>query len=350
MRLFGILFVVLIVSLTLLSQDWPDQEKTDNRDRIVFYNVENLFDIYNDSLTNDDEFTPEGERRWNNYRFYKKLNNLSKVIISIGEWDPPAVIGLCEIENRFVLNKLIYETPLKSFDFKIIHLESPDRRGIDVAMLYRKSKFEPLFYFPVRINFPGDTLSKTRDILYVKGIFSGIDTAHLFINHWPSRYGGYEDSKTKRLFVASVLRNKVDSVFRSEANPNIIIMGDFNDEPWDESIADGLKAKTDTALLSPDHLICLMGFAKKDGSTGTNKFQSEWSIIDQFIVSGNLFTGDNPMKVSEEGGRIYRESFLLEKDETNLGFRLNRTYVGPVYHGGFSDHLPVYLDLILRHR
>ncbi len=240
------LFLVMLIPVIVWSQNLQNSGNTENRDRIMFYNVENLFDIYNDSLTNDDEFTPEGERRWNNYRFYKKLNNLSKVIISIGEWDPPAVVGLCEIENRFVLNKLIYETPLKNFDYKIIHSESPDRRGIDVALLYRKSKFEPLFYYPVRINFPGDTLSKTRDILYVKGVFSGIDTAHLFINHWPSRYGGYEDSKTKRLFVASVLRNKIDSIFFTEMNPGIIIMGDFNDEPWDESIADGLKAKRDT--------------------------------------------------------------------------------------------------------
>ena len=197
----------------------------------MFYNVENLFDVFNDSLTNDDEFTPEGERHWNNYKFYKKLNNLSKVIIGIGEWNPPSVIGFCEIENRFVLNKLIYETPLKNFDYKIIHSDSPDRRGIDVAFLYRQSKFEPFLLLPVPIHFPDNPESKTRDILYVKGILNKTDTIHFFVNHWPSRYGGYEDSKPRRMCVASVLRSKVDSILSVNHHPNIIIMGDFNDEP-----------------------------------------------------------------------------------------------------------------------
>ena len=236
-KLIRFLFPILLISVSGWSQDFQQLENTENRDRIVFYNVENLFDVYNDSLTNDDEFTPEGERNWNNYKFYKKLNNLSKVIISIGEWNPPSVIGFCEIENRFVLNKLIYETPLKSIDYKIIHAESPDRRGIDVAFLYRESRFVPLFYSPIPINFPDDTLSKTRDILYVKGVLAEADTVHFFVNHWPSRYGGYEDSKPRRIFVASVLRSKVDSILSVNRDPNIIIMGDFNDEPWDESIS-----------------------------------------------------------------------------------------------------------------
>jgi hypothetical protein len=346
MRLYGLLFLVLIIQQVLWSQELQSSGNPVYRDRIVFYNVENLFDVFNDSLTNDDEYTPEGDRHWNNHKFYKKLNNLSKVIISIGEWNPPSVIGLCEIENRFVLNKLIYETPLKSFDYKIIHAESPDRRGIDVAFLYRKSRFNPLFYSPIPINFPDDTLSKTRDILYVKGVLAETDTVHFFVNHWPSRYGGYEDSKPRRMFVASVLRSKVDSILSVNYNPNIIIMGDFNDEPGDESIRVVLRAKSDTFGLKKNELVDLMGLIKKNNMIGTNKFQSEWSVIDQFICTGNLLTGKNGLKVAGEGASIYDASFLLEKDETNLGFRLNRTYIGPIYHGGFSDHLPIYLDLI----
>jgi hypothetical protein len=319
-----------------------------NRDRIVFYNTENLFDVYNDSLTNDDEFTPEGDRNWNNYKFYKKLNNLSKVIISIGEWNAPSVIGFCEIENRFVLNKLIYETPLKSFDYKIIHFESPDRRGIDVALLYRQSRFEPLFYYPIPINFPDNPESKTRDILYVKGILAATDTVHFFVNHWPSRYGGYEDSKPRRMYVASVLRGKVDSILNAVQNPNIIIMGDFNDEPWDESISAGLLAKSDTTALKENDLVDLMGLLKRSQSVGTNKYQAEWSVIDQFIVSGNLMDNNHSLHVSSEGARIFQEAFLLEEDKTHLGFKLNRTYVGPVYHGGFSDHLPIFIEIIYR--
>lgn len=348
MRLFELLFLIWVVPQIAWSQDIQQLANTEKRDRIMFYNTENLFDVYNDSLTNDDEFTPEGDRKWNNYKFYKKLNNLSKVIISIGEWNPPSIIGLCEVENRFVLNKLIYETPLKSFDYKIIHAESPDRRGIDVAMLYRQSRFEPIYFHPISINFPDNPESKTRDILYVKGIAGGTDTLHLFVNHWPSRYGGYEDSKPRRMFVASVLRHKVDSIYAAVTNPNIVIMGDFNDEPWDESIRIGLRAKSDTLGLKKDELVSLMGLPGKNPAVGSNKYQSEWSVIDQFIVSGNLLIEKNSMHVSSEGARIYQASFLLEEDETHLGYKLNRTYTGPVYHGGFSDHLPIHVDLLAK--
>jgi len=350
LKLRGLLFLIQFLSTVIEGQDIQNQSGFAYKDRILFYNVENLFDVFNDSLTNDDEFTPEGERHWNNYRFYKKLNNLSKVIIGIGEWNPPSVIGFCEVENRFVLNKLIYETPLKNFDYKIIHFESPDRRGIDIAMLYRQSRFEPVYYCPVPIQFPDNPESKTRDILYVKGLLGGRDTVHFFVNHWPSRYGGYEASKPRRIFVASVLRHKVDSINAAVSNPNIIIMGDFNDEPGDESIRIELKARSDTAMLTSVELVNLMGLLKKNLSIGTNKYKAEWSMIDQFIVSGNLLHGINPIQVSKEGARIFQSSFLLEEDETHLGYKLNRTYIGPVYHGGFSDHLPVYLDIISQRR
>ncbi len=166
--------------------------------RVMFYNVENLFDTKDDSLTSDEEFLPDGDRHWNTNKFYKKLNNIYKVILGVGEWNPPAIVALCEIENRFVLNQLVYQTPLKKFDYKVVHFESPDRRGIDVAMLYRKELFHVDTAFPIQINFPFDENSKTRDILYVKGSFDKKDTIHFFINHWPSRYGGYMQTKPKR--------------------------------------------------------------------------------------------------------------------------------------------------------
>jgi hypothetical protein len=330
------------------SKDF-NQSMLFQKERIMFYNVENLFDVFNDSLTNDDEFTPEGERHWNNTKFYKKLNNISKVIVSIGEWDPPAIVGFSEVENRFVLNKLIYDTPLKKFDYNIIHIGSPDRRGIDVAMLYRESRFDPVAYSPIRINFPDDSLYKTRDILYVKGVLAQTDTVHFFVNHWPSRYGGYEDSKPRRIFVASVLKHKVDSLCSILQHPNIIIMGDFNDEPWDESIHSGLSALTDTMGMKTNDLVCLMAGFNKTHVIGTNKYKENWGVIDQFIVSGNLLNGENKIHISPEGAQIYQEPFLLEKDDMNLGLRPNRTYIGPVYHGGFSDHLPIYMDINISH-
>ncbi len=322
------------------------QAQETNSERIVFYNVENLFDTENDSIKNDEEFLPDGPKNWNNYRFYDKLNNIYRVILSIGEWDPPAIVGLCEIENRFVLNQLVYQTPLKRFDYKIIHFESPDRRGIDVALIYRYHKFEPLSSETIQIDFPFNSYSKTRDILYVKGVFFEIDTVHLFINHWPSRWGGYLKTKPKREYVASQLKSKVDSLFSTDKNPNIIIMGDFNDEPWDESIKNVLDAKMDTTGNGKKYLINLMAKYEKDWLTGTSKYKEDWNIIDQFIISGNLISGHNIIQISNEGAQIHNVDFLLEEDKTHGGEKPFRTFVGYKYNGGYSDHLPIYIDII----
>lgn len=317
-----------------------------NTSRIVFYNVENLFDIYNDSLKRDDEFTPEGERHWNNTRFYKKLNNIYRVIIGIGEWNPPVIVGLCEVENRFVLNKLVYQTPLKTFDYKIIHEESPDWRGIDVAMIYRTSGFTPLEHRTIGISFPFDTASRTRDILHVKGVLQGSDTVHIFVNHWPSRYGGFLVTKPKREFVATVLRKQVDSLFLAEKKPNIIIMGDFNDEPLDESLQNILMARFDTTNLSEKDLFNLMSLYPKNRDGGTSKYQENWSIIDQFIVSSNLITGNQNFQISNQQAQIFNPDYLLEDDFKHLGKKPFRTYLGFSYNNGYSDHLPIYMDLI----
>ncbi len=348
-QLVGLMICIflIIISCTNLGQQHSDVfQDPDNRDRIVFYNVENLFDVFNDTLKNDDEFTPEGERRWNNNKFYKKLNNIYRVIIGVGEWNPPVIVGLCEVENRFVLNKLVYQTPLKTFDYKIIHDESPDRRGIDVAMIYRTSGFAPIEYKTIGIRFPFDTASRTRDILYVKGVLSGIDTIHLFVNHWPSRYGGYLVTKPKREFVASVLRKQIDSLFKVESNPNIIIMGDFNDEPWDESLENVLNARLDTTGLQSNNLYNLMSVFQKDWDGGTSKYQEDWNTIDQFILSANLVNGKQKLQVSPKGAQIYNPEFLLEDDFKHLGKKPYRTYVGFSYNYGYSDHLPIYIDLI----
>ena len=339
---------VLCLSYSCLSGQDQSSKQSNNQDfnRIVFYNVENLFDIYDDSLKRDDEFTTDGERNWNNQRFYKKLNNIYRVIVGVGEWNPPVIVGLCEIENRFVLNKLVYQTPLKTFDYKIIHEESPDRRGIDVALLYRSSGFTPIVHQAIGIRFPFDTTSRTRDILYVKGLLANSDTVHIFVNHWPSRYGGYLKTKPKREFVASVLRKQVDSLFFSDPNPNIIIMGDFNDEPWDESLKNELKAKLDTTDLQKNDVSNLMRVYQNRKDGGTSKYQESWSIIDQFIVSSNLISGKQRLQVLNEQAQIYNPGFLLEDDFKHLGKKPYRTYIGFSYNNGFSDHLPIYIDLI----
>ncbi len=158
--------------------------------RVLFWNVENLFDYHDDTTTRDEEFTNAGAMHWSYTKLRKKLADVGKTILAAGTWSPPGIIGFCEIENRYVLNKLIYDSPLKPFHYRIIHRDSPDRRGIDVALLYRETIFTPSYSEWIFIRFPFDTAVKTRDILYVKGALLNTDTLHLFVNHWPSRSGG----------------------------------------------------------------------------------------------------------------------------------------------------------------
>jgi hypothetical protein len=313
--------------------------------RIVFYNVENLYDPYNDSLTLDEEFTASGVRRWSYSRFQQKLNQLSKTIIAIGEREPPAIVGMCEVENKYVLNKLIYQTPLRKFSYKVIHKDSPDLRGVDVALIYRPDKFKVILWHSIHIQFPFDTTAQTREILMVKGeIFWG-DTIILFVNHWPSRRGGYLESQPKRNFVAGELRSVTDSIFRNDIHPNIIIMGDFNDEPDNISLSKVLSARPISDNAGKDDLINLMYKRKKSWHEGTLKYQGQWSVFDQFIVSGNLVQTDKDEKILHAEAHIFTADFLVENDEKYLGRKLKRTYAGPRYLGGFSDHLPIYLDL-----
>lgn len=315
--------------------------------RIVFYNVENLFDIFDDSIKNDDEFTPEGFKAWNQFKYFKKINNIYKTLISVGGWEPPGIIGLCEVENRNVLDQLIDHTPLFKYKYEVVHIESPDYRGIDVALLFRPVKFRLISYEAITVNFPFNKDYKTRDILYVKGIVLEKETIHIFINHWPSRYGGYLATKPKREQAATVLRSKVDSLIKSDSLAKIIIIGDFNDEPNNESITDFLKAKSDTSNLAPSDLFNLMPELHKASQIGSHKYRGNWSFLDQIIISASLLQNKKGLHLSRDNAQVFKAGFLLEEDPVYLGNKPFRTYSGPRYLGGFSDHLPVYIDLIL---
>lgn len=316
--------------------------------RIVFYNLENLFDTKNDSAIRDDEFTPDGVRAWNYFKFQKKLINTYKTIIAIGEFDPPAVIGVCEIENRVVLQQLTQETPLKKFNYKIIHRDSPDRRGIDVALLYRPSKFQPLFIKTIQINFPFDTLSRTRDILYVKGLALNSDTLHLFINHWASRYGGYMPTKRKREYIARHLRSTTDSILNKNSKASIVVTGDFNDEPWDESLRLLTKNKQTSSGDGNNGLVNLLEKKVRYKNSGTIKWREYWQLFDQFLISFPLLNQNNKIFTRHDMAQIFDAEFLLEEDTRYFGQKPFRTYSGYRYLGGFSDHLPIYLDLIIK--
>jgi hypothetical protein len=314
--------------------------------RIIFWNVENFYDPYDDTTKLDDEFTSGGAKHWNYSKFSVKLNHVSKTILAAGGWEAPAIACMCEVENRYVLNKLIYETPLKPWHYKIVHHDSPDLRGVDVAMLYRPAVFTLVSQKSIAIRFPFDTISQTREILMVKGVLFKSDTLTLFINHWPSRRGGYLASQPRRNYVASVLRHLVDSVLRTNEKTNILIMGDFNDEPTNESLFQILRAKTDTVKPDAKDLFNLMGIRNKQHPEGTLKFRNQWSTFDQIIVSGILIKGLAGLKAGPQNAGIFHPSFLLEEDNTYFGKKLYRTYSGPGYHGGFSDHLPVMVEIM----
>ena len=329
----------------LASESFESEARGNGRFRIAFYNVENLFDYFDDSTTIDEEFLPRGERYWTKKRYLEKQSRLAKTLMAVGGWEPPALIGLCEIENRYVLNTLTNFTALKAAGYEIIHQDSPDRRGIDVAALYRPDKFKLLDYHAYRLVFPFDTASKTRDILHVIGELPNRDTLHFFVNHWPSKYGGEFETKPKRLYAAQFIRSKVDSILKVAPNTSIVITGDLNDEPDEESIVAGLKIQTEKAALKNNDLYNLMYDIRY--LTGTHSFQNKWSVLDQFIVNGHLMNTTSTTHVHSQSAQIFDMPFLIMEGSTGTN-RPFRTYQGPKYIGGYSDHLPVLMDLILK--
>ncbi|MCL2168091.1 MAG: endonuclease [Lentimicrobiaceae bacterium] len=308
---------------------------------IVFYNVENLFDTEKNPTKNDEAFTSSGFYHWTNKRFYKKINDIAKVFLSINGWETPDLIGMAEIENVTVLNKLCYNTGLKAYHYSYIHYDSPDARGIGVALLYKSDIITIIDSYPIPIVFPFETSSKNRDILYAKALVAE-DTLHLFVNHWTSRFGGYGATIPKRNYYAQALRKQVDSLLLLNKNANIVIMGDLNDYPTDESITKYLQAKEYKDENSSGTLFNLM-LPLTENNRGTHKTEEFWGCLDQFIVSQSLLNHQNGLQIENKKAVIFDAPFLLTVDEKYGGVKTFRTYLGPKYLGGYSDHLPIKL-------
>ena len=307
---------------------------------ISFYNVENLFDTRDDPRKQDNTFTPEGKHHWSKFRFFNKLSSLSQVIRSIGQGmhKVPDIIGLAEVENRYVLEQLIRQDALVKYDYKIIHKDSPDRRGIDVALLYRKSAFDLITYCTIPIISPK---VKTRDILYVVGVMrqSG-DTLHTFVNHFPSRWGGKRQSESKRVFVATKLKEEVSWCFKKYPKAKIAIIGDFNDTPEDVSVRKVLGAvplKEDEEGVA--FFDSLVNISRDKKILGSYIYRGKWQQLDQIIISDHLLRAYDI--------RFYNVSFpmLFDYDKRKSLKAIRRTYKGFRYLGGVSDHLPVCLRL-----
>lgn len=344
-------FVFLLIGCKS-TKDTDQARKTYNPEnvnsdfRIMFYNVENLFDTENDPYKNDDEFTPDTGRYWTKTRYNEKLRNIYKVIVAVGGWDLPQIVGLSEVENLKVLKDLINYTPLYKSDYKIIHYNSPDARGIDVALLYRENYFSVISHKPIPVVWPKHIgTGTTRDILYVCGVTNLEDTLHVFVNHWPSRWGGQIETEEKRMHVAKLLKHSTDSIFKINKTANIVVMGDLNDHPTDRSLTESLQAQTNFDKIKSNKLYNLSYYLQVEKKLGTHKHQDQWGIIDQIIVSGALLSGEGKIYTTLDDAHVFNEDFLLETDQKFTGKKVKRTYIGFKYHGGYSDHLPTYVDL-----
>lgn len=317
------LYLGLVIHFTSIAQNAGAQKSI-----IGFYNVENLFDTLDDPNTIDEEFLPEGKNQWTNERYSIKLQNIGKVIASI----KPDILGLGEIENRKVLEDLVTQPALASGRYQIIHVDMHDERGVDVALLYRPAVFKPFVINQLVIKDPAEPEFKTRNILWVKGLFMG-DTLHIAVNHWPSRLGGKED---KRILAATVLKRAVDSVTAINPQANIVMVGDFNDDPNNKSIKKVLIADSENIINVAEPT-----FKKGYGTLGYN---GVWNLFDQILISGSL-TDKNGIDYMPDSFGIFAQRWMIEPTGKYKGMPM-RSFRGGVFNdAGYSDHFPVFVIL-----
>ena len=285
--------------------------------RIVSYNVENLFDTKHDTLKNDSSFLPEGMHHWTYRRYQTKIDRIAQVLVNIGGWESVPLVGLCEVENARCLRNLCYK--LRRFHYKYVHYDSPDERGVDVALLYDSTRLSILNRRALSLSLDGDA---TRDILYVSALYKQRDTVHVMMCHLPSQLGGASNTDWKRQRAKSLIQSQIDSIFLFQPSANIVVMGDMNTSAQDDLTG----------------MVNLMIPIQKMGQ-GTHKYQGIWTCLDQFYVSQSIAT-----KVTTT---IFSPWWLLEEDTKYLDYKPHRTYIGFRYNDGYSDHLPIVLHLRL---
>ncbi len=355
-----IIYILLIIILAVISyyakknksntSDRADNQrvefarasKTDTTQLVVmFYNLENLFDTIDDPHNHyDNEYTPTGEKHWNTKRYLLKLRHIARVILDANKNEAPDLIGVCEVENRQVLEDLINKTPLKNYGYGIVHRETKDIRGIDLALLYKKAEFQPLEVkqFPI---YYSKRPARTRQILYIKGILKNGDTLHIFLNHWKSRLSrGNSDSEYKRIAAAKSLKKAIKQVLKQNPDARIIIMGDFNDEPTNKSIKQALGAK---GQYKPGIFLYNAMYAADSRKEGTYVYQGKWLMFDNIIVRPILLDTTQNLYL-EDDGRVLKLDYLVTYKRGKP--TVNRTFKGEHYLGGYSDHLPV--EVVLR--
>ena len=316
---------------------------------VAFYNLENLFDTVNDTEKND-EASPMMEIKANREEIYKKkVHNMARVISDIGSdttGNAPAIIGICEVENVDVVEDVANDTLLLSHDYGIVHFESPDRRGIDVGLMYQKDLFQPISKSSHTLKIYDDNTKKrvyTRDQLLVSGKLDG-DLIHIIVNHWPSRSGGEARSRSKRMAAAKLNKHIIDSLQVIDPYAKVITMGDLNDDPTNASVKDILKAKAKKKNVAIKGIYNpFINMFKKQG-LGTTAYRDAWSLFDQIMVTKPLIETDFSSYRYYKAG-IYNKNYLSNKKGRYKGYPL-RSFADGGFTDGFSDHFPVYIFLV----
>jgi hypothetical protein len=335
---------ILIVILSFINLISFGQEKKEYKiSGIAFYYIENLFDTIPGN--NDRDFTPESKKNYDTEKYFHKINNMSYVISQLCLEEtgfPPFVVGLCEIENRSVLEDLVKAQHIAKYNYQIIHQDGPDHRGVDVGLLYIPGVFSPENVKTYSVKDPENPEWTTRDQLLVSGSFDG-EKMHFIVINWPSRSGGQKSSEPKRILAANVTRHIIDSILELDPNSKIFIMGDFNDDPINRSIKTILKTKSKKEEVVLPYLYNPMEKMYKDG-IGSLAYQDKWNLFDQIIITPTLLSKDKTSYVYYQAG-IFNKAFLMQPEGRFKGYPF-RTYVGDTFMGGYSDHFPAYMLII----
>jgi endonuclease/exonuclease/phosphatase family metal-dependent hydrolase len=332
---------LLLVALTAAAQKQKYMAAC-----VAFYNLENLFDTIKSPNTNDDDFLPDGPYKWNTEKYHHKLNTMASVIRQIGtDVTPagPALIGVCEIENRAVLEDLIVTPPIDAMDYDIAYHRSPDARGVGVGLLYQKNRFRVLGTRSALVTIPNMPDFRTRNQLVVTGILDGVDTLHVVVMHWPSKRGGEKRSAPLRDGAAKLCRSIVDSLYAANPNAKIILMGDLNDSPNSSSVLKVLGARTTPEKTEKNGIFNPAYKLFKDG-IGSYYWNDSPEILDQIMVSYPLL-GKDYSSYKFLRYKIFNADFLIQKDGRYKGYPW-RTFSGTTFIGGYSDHFPTYILLI----
>ncbi len=307
--------------------------------RIAFYNVENLFYPTRDTNILDEDYTPGGSRHWGWAKFETKCHRIFKVIAALDAESPLLCIGLAEVENERALQQLCYGTPLRYDQYRFVHFNSPDRRGIDVALLYRADRLEILRARPLAVGQDsGQVRFQTRDILSVQArVRATGDTLHLFVVHFPSKFGGALATDARRRQAGGTLRRAMDSIRAACPQAKLLAMGDFNATAAEAALKESIGYVGARAAAATDTAPYVNLMADFPPEVGSHKYRETWSLIDHIVIGRALWP-------CCRAAAIFDRDFLLTEDKTYFGRKPFRTYVGPAYQGGYSDHLPVYVD------